>query len=76
MAMSNATPEERSAWEDRIDVLEEALSHLEEALIILDQSFATDETVILEDLIDTLSMEKYRLESYFHCEDPDRKSVV
>ena len=69
--MRNTTPEERSAWEDRLDVLEEALSHLEEALIILDQFFATDETVILEDLIDTLSMEKHRLESYFHCENPD-----
>ena len=69
--MCNATPEERAARENRLNVLEDALPHLEEALSCLGQLFATDESVILEDLIDTLSTEKHRLESDLHCEDPD-----
>ncbi len=69
--MCNASYKERDAWEDRLDDLEEALPHLEAALSCLDQPFATDETVILEDLIDTLSMEKHRLESLLLSDDPD-----
>ena len=71
MSMYDATREEMDAWEDRLDILEEALFHLEAALSCLEQPFATDETVILGDLINMLSVEKHRLEMYLQCDDLD-----
>lgn len=48
--------------ENQIEKYEAALPHLEAALKVLSEPFATDETVILEDLISNLKVRLYEYE--------------
>ena len=58
------THEEIRQWETLIAAITKAVPHLEDALSILRQPSETDDTIVLDDLINRLLEKRSRLESW------------